>query len=74
MVDVLEDFAPHIRVPTLAITGMDDAVNPPDTVGRPIAEAIQGAVFVSPPGMGHLPELEAPAWTQDHLRRHFLGD
>jgi pimeloyl-ACP methyl ester carboxylesterase len=74
LVDVVEDFAPRIRVPTLAITGMDDVVNPPDTVGRPIAEAIQGAVFVSPPGIGHLPELEAPAWTQDHLRRHFLGD
>jgi pimeloyl-ACP methyl ester carboxylesterase len=73
MVDVVEDFAPHIHAPTLAITGMDDAVNPPDAVGRPIAEAIEGATFVSPPGIGHLPELEAPAWTQDHLRRHFFG-
>lgn len=72
-VDVIEDFAPHIRAPTLAITGLDDAVNSPDQVGRPIAEAISGAVFVSPPGVGHLPELEAPAWTQDHLRTHFFG-
>jgi pimeloyl-ACP methyl ester carboxylesterase len=72
-VDVIEDYAPRIRAPTLAITGLDDAVNPPEEVGRPIAEAILGAVFVAPPRIGHLPELEAPAWTQDHLLRHFLG-
>jgi pimeloyl-ACP methyl ester carboxylesterase len=73
-VDVIADFAPHIRVPTLAISGADDVVNPPETVGRPIAAAIPGAVFLTPPAIGHLPELEAPAWTLDILRRHFFGD
>jgi pimeloyl-ACP methyl ester carboxylesterase len=73
MTDVVEDFAPLIQAPTLAITGQDDAVNPPGDVGRPIAAAIRGAVFLSSPGIGHLPELEAPAWTQDHLRQHFFG-
>jgi pimeloyl-ACP methyl ester carboxylesterase len=72
-VDVIADFAPRISVPTLAITGVDDAVNPPDTVGRLIAEAIPGARFVSPAGIGHLPELEAPAQTLALLRAHFFG-
>lgn len=71
-VDVVADFAPHIRCPTLAVTGAEDAVNPPE-VGRAVAAAIPGARFVCPPGIGHLPELEAPALTADLLRRHFFG-
>jgi pimeloyl-ACP methyl ester carboxylesterase len=72
-VDVVQDFAPAITAPTLAITGIDDQVNPPDAVGRLIADAIPGARFVSPPGVGHLPELEAPAQTNALLRDHFFG-
>jgi pimeloyl-ACP methyl ester carboxylesterase len=73
MVDVVADFAPRIACPVLAITGADDLVNPPEDVGRPIAAAIAGARFVSPPGIGHLPELESPAMTLDLLRSHFFG-
>ncbi len=72
LVDVVTDFAPHISCPTLAITGADDQVNPPDAVGRIIAEAIAGARFVTPAGVGHLPELEAPAQTATMLRNHFF--
>ncbi|NKE46717.1 alpha/beta fold hydrolase [Roseomonas frigidaquae] len=72
-VDVIADFAAQIRAPTLCISGAEDAVNPPETVGRLIAEAIPGAEFVSPAGVGHLPELEAPARTLDLLRKHFFG-
>ncbi len=72
MVDVVADFAPRIACPTLAVTGAEDQVNPPD-VGREIAAAIPGARFLSPPGIGHLPELEAPAETLELLRTHFLG-
>jgi pimeloyl-ACP methyl ester carboxylesterase len=72
-VDVIADFAPHIACPTLAITGMDDQVNPPETVGRLIAAAIPGARFESPAGIGHLPELEAPAQTTALLRHFFFG-
>ena len=72
-VDVIADFAPGITAPTLAITGTDDAVNPPGDVGAPIAAAITGARFVSPPGIGHLPEIEAPALTLALLRAHFFG-
>ncbi len=71
-VDVVEDYAPRIACPTLAVTGAADAVNPPE-LGRAIAAAIPGARFVSPPGLGHLPELEAPGATIDLLRDHFFG-
>lgn len=71
--DVIEDYAARIACPVLAITGADDQVNPPDAVGRPIAAAIKGARFVSPPGIGHLPELEAPAATTALLRDFLLG-
>lgn len=72
MVDVIADFAPRIACPTLAVTGAEDQVNPLD-VGRAIAAAIPGARFLSPPGIGHLPELEAPAETVALLRTFFLG-
>ena len=73
MVDVVEDYAPRIACPTLVITGADDQVNPPDSVGRIVAEAIPGARFIAPEAVGHLPELEAPARTTALLRAHFLG-
>lgn len=72
-VDVVADYAPRITAPTLAITGQDDLVNPPD-VGRMIAEAIPGARFLSPEGIGHLPEVEAPAFTLALLRAQIQGD
>ena len=64
MVDVIADFAPRIACPTLAITGAEDQVNPAE---------IPGARFESPAGIGHLPELEAPAQTLELLSRHFFG-
>jgi pimeloyl-ACP methyl ester carboxylesterase len=72
VVDVVEDYAPRIACPTLAVTGAEDGVNPPE-VGRAIAAAIPHCRFVSPSGVGHLPELEAPALTLDLLRTHLLG-
>jgi pimeloyl-ACP methyl ester carboxylesterase len=71
--DVIEDYAPSISCPVLAVTGAGDQVNPPDLVGRPIAEAIRGARFESSAGVGHLPELEAPAATVALLRSFFFG-
>ncbi len=68
-VDVIADFAPAIRAPTLVVTGTEDRVNPPE-VGAAIAAAIAGARFVAPAGIGHLPELEAPALTIGLLRGH----
>ena len=73
MVDVVEDFGPLIECPTLCITGEADAVNPP-AVGRSVAQAIHGARFISPEGVGHLPEIESPSRTLGLLREHFFGE
>ncbi len=69
--DVVADFAPRIAAPTLVVTGTEDRVNPPE-VGAAVAAAIPGARLEHPPGIGHLPELEAPALTLA-LLRDFLG-
>ena len=69
--DVVADFAPRIAAPTLVVTGAEDRVNPPE-VGAAVAAAIAGARLEHPAGIGHLPELEAPAATLA-LLRSFLG-
>ncbi len=69
--DVVADFAPRIVAPTLVVTGTEDRVNPPE-VGAAVAAAIAGSRLEHPPGIGHLPELEAPALTL-RLLREFLG-
>jgi pimeloyl-ACP methyl ester carboxylesterase len=71
-VDVVADFAPRIACPTLCMTGSADGVNPPE-VGRAVADAIPGARFISPEGLGHLPELEAPQRTLAVLRGFLFG-
>ncbi len=68
-VDVVADHAPGIRAPTLCITGALDRVNPPE-VGQAVAAAIPGAGYEEPPGIGHLPEIEAPQFTLNLLRNH----
>ncbi|WP_137124019.1 alpha/beta fold hydrolase [Roseomonas sp. HF4] len=69
--DVVADFAPRIAAPTLVVTGTEDRVNPPE-VGAAVAAAIAGARLEHPAGIGHLPEIEAPAMTLGLLRT-FLG-
>lgn len=69
--DVVADFAPLITAPTLVVTGTEDRVNPPE-VGAAVAAAIAGARLEHPAGIGHLPEIEAPAATL-RLLRDFLG-
>lgn len=69
--DVVADFAPSITAPTLVVTGTEDRVNPPE-VGAAVAAAIREARLEHPPGIGHLPEIEAPAATLA-LLRSFLG-
>jgi pimeloyl-ACP methyl ester carboxylesterase len=64
------DWAGEVRAPTLLVTGEEDVVNPPE-VGRAITAAIPGARFVMPRGVGHLPEIEAPAETLALLLEHF---
>jgi pimeloyl-ACP methyl ester carboxylesterase len=64
------DWAGLVRAPTLVVTGEEDVVNPPE-LGRAIAAGIAGARFVMPRGVGHLPEIEAPAETLALLLAHF---
>lgn len=71
-VDVVEDFAPHIRCPTLCVTGALDAVNPPE-VGRAVAASIAGATYEEPAGIGHLPEMERPGLVLDRLKKGMRG-
>jgi len=69
--DVVADHAPRIAAPTLVVTGTEDRVNPPE-VGAAVAAAIAGSRLEHPIGIGHLPEIEAPALTLG-LLRSFLG-
>lgn len=49
-----------VRCPTLVVQGDDDRVVPPAR-GRELAAAIPGAELRLLPGVGHLPQIEAPA-------------
>lgn len=49
-----------IRVPTLVLHGEADPLIPVDS-GRRFAAAIPGAVLITYPNVGHLPQLEIPA-------------
>lgn len=68
-VDVVADYAPYIKAPTLCVTGALDGVNPPE-IGRAVAAAIPGARYEEPPGIGHLPEIGLPQFTLNLLRIH----
>jgi pimeloyl-ACP methyl ester carboxylesterase len=69
--DVCE-FGGRIRAATLAVTGTEDKVNPAE-IARAIAASIAGCRMVEPPGIGHLPKLEAPGLTIQ-LVTDFLGE
>ncbi|APW35895.1 alpha/beta hydrolase [Rhodoferax koreense] len=49
----------RIHVPTLLLGGAADTVSPP-AVMRQMAQAIGGSSYLELPGIGHLPQLEAP--------------
>ena len=51
---------PNIRVPVLCLAGEHDRNAPPPMMER-MATKIPGARYVCLPGVGHLPNLEAPA-------------
>jgi 3-oxoadipate enol-lactonase len=53
------DFLSQIRVPTIVLTGDQDAISPPEE-GRAMAAAIPGARFVPIGGAGHLTPMERP--------------
>lgn len=67
--DSTPDLA-RITVPTLVITGSNDALIPPEAT-RPIAEGIEGARYEVIEGAGHLSNLEAPEQFNALLREQW---
>ena len=62
---------PAIKVPTLVITGDEDALIPVDE-SRAMAKAVPGATLVIVPRAGHLANLEQPD-AFNHALHEFLG-
>ena len=56
--DRFADLA-HIQVPSLLVAGEVDKTAPPRLMKK-MAQAIQGSQYVELPGVGHIPQLEAP--------------
>lgn len=61
-----------IGAPTLMLVGDEDQSTPPDLV-RATAARIASARLHVLPGVGHLPPIERPAETAQHLAAHFDG-
>src|SRR5262245_13521295 len=64
--DSTPDLA-RIAVPTLIVTGTDDALVPPSEADA-MAKAIAGAQLVRIPGAGHLPNFETPGAFNEAVR------
>jgi proline iminopeptidase len=55
----LRPVLPRVACPTLVVVGEHDFICGP-VCNRPIAAGIRGATYVEIPGVGHLPQYEAP--------------
>ena len=62
----------EIRVPTLVITGLEDAVYPP-AMARAMAQRIPGAKLVEIPAAGHMVNLEQPGKFNRALEEFLQG-
>ncbi len=62
---------PNIRVPTLVMTGEEDAITPP-AVGKAMADKIPGAEFHVVPKAAHMSNQENPDVFNQHLQ-NFLA-
>jgi 3-oxoadipate enol-lactonase len=65
----LRPYARAIAVPTLCLVGEEDGSTPVALV-RETADLIVGARFEIIAGAGHIPGIEKPEATAEHLRRH----
>ena len=61
-----------LRLPTLCIAGSDDPATTPDVVGA-LAKMFNDARFVTLPGSGHLPPVDAPEATARQIES-FLAE
>ncbi|MDB5697756.1 MAG: hypothetical protein JWN69_560, partial [Alphaproteobacteria bacterium] len=67
------EFAKHIAVPTLIITGSADQLAPKEQHGEPIHALIRNSRIEVIDGIGHLVELEAPVEVNDLIAAHARG-
>ena len=58
-------------MPLLMIQGDQDRVTPAESNAVRLAAAVSGARMVMLPGIGHLPEVEAPQVVNDLAAQHF---
>ncbi|WP_340109584.1 3-oxoadipate enol-lactonase [Pikeienuella sp. HZG-20] len=66
----LRESTARLRLPTLALCGVEDGSTPPDLV-REMAESIPGSKFHLIPDAAHLIPVEQPEAVAAHLRRFF---
>jgi len=66
------DFADRLTMPVLLIQGDQDRVNPLDANALPLSRALPNVRLEVLPGIGHLPEVEAPDQVNT-LTRAFLA-
>lgn len=59
-----------LKMPLLLIQGEEDRVNPTSANAEPLAAAVPGARLELLPGVGHLPELEAPQAVNQLVAKH----
>jgi pimeloyl-ACP methyl ester carboxylesterase len=69
----MTSLLPSVNVPTLVITGAEDAISPPDEM-RSIAAAIPHAQFVEIPAAGHMTTMENPAAVTQAILRFLNQD
>ena len=60
-----------LTMPLLMIQGVQDRVTPAESNAVRLAAAVSGARMVMLPGIGHLPEVEAPQVVNDLAAQHF---
>lgn len=68
----MTEAARNIQVPTLCLAGSDDGATPPDLV-KSMADLIPGAAFRIIDGAGHLPCVEKPEQTAEHIVKFLKG-
>jgi pimeloyl-ACP methyl ester carboxylesterase len=69
--DDMPPLGSGLTMPLLMIQGDQDRVTPAESNAVRLAPAVSGARIVTLPGIGHLPEVEAPQVVNELVRQHF---
>ena len=60
-----------LTMPLLLIQEEEDRVNPTSSNAEPLVGTVSGAKLKLLPGVGHLPEIEAPQAVNELVAMHF---